>query len=90
MAGTVQRNALVANFSVRDRVTNKEGKLEVTHQKWFTQAQQAINGSAQITATIPAHSGSPGQPGQIAIGDPHFVYVCIGLNTWVRFPVVAF
>ena len=90
MAGAaVQRNALVAPFSVRDKVTAKDGKLETTHQKWFTEAQQAINGSAQVTATVPANSASIGQPGTIAF-DAHFLYVCVGLNTWLRTPLNAF
>lgn len=86
----IQRNNLVAPFSVRDKVTSKSGHLETTHQKWFTEAQQAINGSAQVTGNIPATSTSPGEPGTIAIGDPHFVYFCIGLNTWVRVAANAF
>ena len=89
MAGTVQRNALVAPFSVRDKVTDKGGNLQTTHQKWFTEAQQAINGTVQLTATIPANSGAKGQPGTIAF-DANWLYVCVGLNTWVRAALNAF
>lgn len=86
-SGTVQRNQLVAPFSVRDQLTEKrgkeEGKLLVTHQRWFTQAQQAINGAAQVTATIPANSAAVGQPGTFAF-DSNWLYVCVGLNEWRR------
>ena len=86
---TIQRNALVAPFSVRDKITQKSGHLETTHQKWFVEAQQAINGSAQVIGNIPANSAAPGQPGTIAF-DANFLYVCVGVNIWLRAPLSVF
>lgn len=99
MASTVQRNTLVAPFSVNSPLLEKGGQSElkgagkktdsnvgvvaITHQKWFTQVQQAINGTAQITGVIPANSGSDGEPGTFAF-DSNWLYVCVGKNTWRR------
>lgn len=86
---SIQRNTLVAPFSVNSPLTEKNSKgqptgtLTVTHQRWFGQVATAINGSAQVTATIPANSTAQGQPGTIAF-DSNWVYVCVGLNEWRR------
>jgi hypothetical protein len=101
----IARNALVAPFSVNSPLlepqqTNDEkggkssGKKPVstlapTHQKWFLQVQTAINGTAQITATIPASSNSEGEPGTFAF-DSHWLYVAVGKNTWRRAALNAF
>ena len=100
MAATIQRNTLVAPFSFISPLTESaqgqgQGKskpsstLASTHQKWFTQAQEAINGSAQVTGTIPTSSSSPGQPGTIAF-DSNFLYVCVGQNIWRRVGLSSF
>lgn len=59
------------------------GAIAVTHQKWFTEVQQAINTTAQITAVIPANSNVKGEPGTFAF-DSNWLYVCVGKNTWRR------
>lgn len=84
----VQRNTLVAPFSVNSPLLEKgdpKKPLQVasTHVKWFLELQTAVNGTAQITGTIPAHSSSNGQPGTFAF-DSNWLYVCVGLNTWRR------
>jgi len=85
----IQRNNLVAPFSVRDNLIHVDernkptGKLAVTHQKWFTQAEAAINDSAQLAVKVPANSASPGEPGQFTF-DANWLYVCVGKNTWLR------
>jgi hypothetical protein len=103
---TVQRNALVAPFSVNSPLLEggssndmrivgggkdkkpsppspPSGPVAITHQKWFTQVQQAINSTAQVTATIPANSAAKGQPGTFAF-DSNWLYVCVGVNEWRR------
>jgi hypothetical protein len=87
-ASHVQRNTLVAPFSVNSPLLEKgDAKkapvIAITHQKWFTEAQQAINGSAQITGVIPANSNAPGQPGTFAF-DSNWLYICVGHNIWRR------
>lgn len=59
------------------------GAIAPTHQRWITQIQQAVNGTAQVTATIPANSGSDGEPGTFAF-DSNWLYVAVGRNTWRR------
>ena len=89
MAG-IQRNALVAPFSVRDDLMHVNergkptGKLAVTHQKWFTEAEQAINGSLQLSANVPAASTSPGEAGTIVPFAGGF-YFCVGSGNWLKF-----
>jgi hypothetical protein len=96
---TVQRNALVAPFSVNSPLLDggnsndmrgkkpstpgPSGTVSITHQKWLTQVQQAINTSAQATAAIPANSAAPGQPGTFAF-DSNWLYICVGVNEWRR------
>ena len=102
-ASTVQRNTLVAPFSVNSplldaptseiKVRGKEdssgkkpvsvGPIAITHQRWLTQVQQAINTSAQIQAAIPANSNAEGEPGTFAF-DSNWLYICVGKNTWRR------
>src|SRR5271170_2040048 len=99
---TVQRNTLVAPFSVNsplldggssNDMRSEKGKkpsspgpvgvVAITHQKWLTQVQQAINTSAQVTAAVPANSAAAGQPGTFAF-DTNWLYICVGVNEWRR------
>jgi len=86
----IQRNALVAPFSVRDDViqVNEKGKptgkLQVTHQKWFTEAATAINASLQLSDNVPAASTAPGQAGTIVPFAGGF-YFCVGSGNWLKF-----
>lgn len=93
----IQRNAIVAPFSVNSPLLEggapemkKSGAksspavVAITHQKWFTQVQQGINASVQISSEIPATSTSPGQPGTIVPFAGGF-YFCVGSNSWLKF-----
>jgi hypothetical protein len=59
------------------------------HVVWLQSIVDGVNASPQITATIPATSASPGQPGTIAF-DSNFLYICVGLNIWRRVGINAF
>jgi hypothetical protein len=89
-SSTVQRNDLVSTFSFKTPWFDKDAKgkqtnnLAISHQKWLTQAQTAINASIQLSATIPASSTSPGQPGTLVPFAGGF-YFCVGSNSWLKF-----
>ena len=103
MPSTIQRNAIVAPFQVNTPLVDHNhikraasGKPEtsasgVTRPQitWLQSLAVGINASAQVTATIPANSASPGQPGTIAF-DSNWLYVCVGLNIWRRTALSAF
>lgn len=86
----IQRNTLVAPFSNSSPLMEKGDKgkpsntLAFTHQKWFLQAQTAINGSIQISDQVPASSSAPGNPGTLVPFSGGF-YFCVGSNTWLKF-----
>jgi hypothetical protein len=87
---TVQRNTLVAPFNVNSPLTTKDSKgkptstLEVTHQRWLTQATAVMNASLQLSAEIPASSSASGNPGTMVLYSGGF-YLCVGSNTWLQF-----
>jgi hypothetical protein len=87
---TVQRNAIIAPFSVNTPLTDKKGKVaDQTQQRWLQSLADGINGSAQVTATIPTSSASPGQPGTFAF-DSGFLYIAVGQNIWRRVALNSF
>lgn len=87
---TVQRNAIIAPFSVNTPLTDKKGKVaDQTQQRWLQSLADGINGSAQVTGTIPTSSASPGEPGTIAF-DSGFLYLCVGKNIWRRVALNSF
>lgn len=94
----IQRNARVAPFSVNSPLLEKgseilpvkggksqpaQSTIASTHQKWFLEAQTAINSSAEVTSVTPLNSGAAGEPGTFAF-DSNWLYVCVGKNTWRR------
>jgi hypothetical protein len=91
----IQRNALVAPFSNNSPLLEKGDKgkpsttLAFTHQKWFLQAQTAINGSLQISDAIPASSAAPGNPGTLVPFAGGF-YLCVGNSSWLKFTGAPF
>ena len=103
MPNTIQRNAIVAPFQVNTPLVDQNhikraasGKPEtsvsgVTRPQitWLQSLATGLNATAQITATIPTSSASPGQPGTIAF-DSNWLYVCVGLNIWRRTALSAF
>lgn len=94
----IQRNAIVAPFSVNSPLMDSDAKgtiqkkgekpsngvVAFTHQKWFSQVAQGINASLQLSDQVPTHSNSPGQPGTIVPFASGF-YFCVGSNSWLKF-----
>lgn len=90
----IQRNVLVAPFSVKTPLLSTRSKRNDEDElrsgvsrpqiKWLQSLPAAINNSVQIGDTVPAHSNSLGQPGTIAF-DATGLYLCVGLNTWIKF-----
>ena len=54
-----------------------------SHTKWLKQVSDEINASPEIVQ-LPASLTAPGNPGQISITDPGFLWVCVAENTWKR------
>lgn len=98
-SNTVQRNAIVAPFQVNTPLIDKDqfnskgrpasSAVTRSHVVWLQSVEAGINATVQITATIPAHANSPGQPGTIAFG-PNVMYLCVGQNQWTKFTGAAF
>jgi len=100
----IQRNAIVAPFSVNSPLLEKSEILPVkggksqpaaaqvvatTHQKWFQSVANGINFSIQISSEIPASSIAPGQPGTLVPFAGGF-YFCVGNNSWLKFTGAPF
>lgn len=91
----IQRNNLVAPFSINSPLTTKDSKgrptttLETTHQRWLTQATAVMNGSIQLSDQIPASSAAPGNPGTLVPFAGGF-YFCVGNSSWLKFTGAAF
>ena len=72
-----------------DQTHDPNSGISYAHTKFFQTVEQTCNASVQITATIPASSASPGQPGTIAF-DSNFLYICVGQNIWRKAALSAF
>lgn len=103
MASTIQRNRIVAPFqtntpfvepshiknTAKGNINTATSGISRPQITWLQSVEAGVNASPQITATIPASSTSPGQPGTIAF-DSNWLYCCVGLNTWRRTPLAIF
>jgi len=99
MAAIIQRNVIVAPFSVKtplltprsdSKKANADGSgVALPHVNWFQSVAAGVNASPQITGVVPANSASKGEPGTIAF-DANWLYICVGLNIWRRVALSAF
>lgn len=86
----IQRNAVVAPFSVLTPLTDKKGLVSnQPQQRWLQSLADGINKSVQIADSIPASSVSEGQPGTVAF-DSNFLYIAVGTNEWRRVALSSF
>lgn len=85
----IQRNTNLSPVPIFSPVLEKDGNFTRPYVKHLQDSAAAINAAPQIAATIPAHSGSSGTFGAVAI-DANFLYVCVAQNTWKRVALVSF
>lgn len=101
MSSPIQRNTVLSPFPIQTpffgqpqqapdkNVSGSPPPLSYAHTKWFQEAATAINASPQIQSSVPASSTSDGTQGDIAF-DNNYVYVCVGMNSWMRAPLSTF
>jgi hypothetical protein len=78
-----------AKTDTKTSATKNTSVVARTHQLWFQNVANAINGSLQLSSVIPATSTSPGEAGTIVPFAGGF-YLAVGNNSWLKFVGATF